>query len=233
MGQPYPNRDVLLTDINGIFRSHGLPVWETKHLGSAEKGECQIVGLRNVRDLPDGRIEIEFEVIVPVTGPTAITARFGGPMVFVLPYLGTTAGQNAGLKIALMKHWRVEIGEWSYELPHGFDPRPGDGTEFDPIDSPAHRVLERTFGDVCSESLGASRVMPLTDLRLRHEAAPAKAYLLVASVLRPFPRRIGEGEIVLLDWPQVMCLLRRNNFVTDPTARAILYEAAFLYPDLK
>ena len=221
----------LLDKINSIFEAFALPRWEALQLGDTDNGECRIIDMIDFTELGPRRIEMKLLVDVPGVGETTVRVRFGGRLVMVIPYLvvDQAGAHGSGASVALCKRWRVENGEWSYELPKGIEHVDPAEDAADPFDSPSHRVLGRIFGQLCIDSLTAAKVIPVGPFTVKGESEPGQAYILVAEVRQSFPRRKGDGEIVLLKWPQVINLIKKGRGITDLSTVAVLLRAAHIF----
>jgi len=223
-----PNRSELLRRINEAFVRCGLPPWTETNLGSVREGQCEILDLSETRLLANKRLELVFSVQIPGGDQERITVRFGGTILYVLPMLLVAHGEpdRHGLHVALNKRWRIERGGWSYELPrrmHYFSDRTKAA---DPLNSPAHEVLAKTFGDVCLDALGPAKVVSLGQLLVKGEGLPAEAYLLSATVKKPFPRKKGDGAMVLLKLAEVLALIDQGEAIVDLPSVAVILRAA-------
>jgi len=228
MATPEQSKEARLKKINAVFAAYGLPNWEPKNLGDAAAGECEVLDLIDHAEIGPGRIEVSFRAVAPGVGETDINVRFGGRLVSVVPYLvmnRTDGQQTNGPLVGLCKRWRVETGDWSYELPKGIE-FTEQANLVDPFDSPAHRVLSRIFGEICTDSLSAAKVVPIGGFDVKGESAQGLAFILAAEVRRPFPRRKGDGEIVLLRWPQILSLIDQGTAITDLATIGVLLRAA-------
>lgn len=224
-----------LRKFNDILAEYGLPAWEERRLGDVAQGECEILDLVDMHELSPRRLALTVRMIDPAGAERAVTLRVGGTVTFVVPLLTLLEGEFAGKgpALCLAKRWRIEHGDWSMELPHALIPE-GEGSDpQDPLASPAHRVLSSVFGEVSVESLAAAKIVPLGPFKVKGEANHAEAYLFVATVMKNFPRRHGDGAIVKVGWDAVESLLDGGRTITEPSTAATLYRALRTYPPPK
>jgi len=221
----------LLKKINSVLSAYNLPPWQAQQLGNIANGECQILDMIDFVELGPSRVELGFRVAVPGVGEQLVRVRFGGTLIGVIPYLviSRLGGQETGGSVALCKRWRVESGEWSYELPKSVEFIDPSEDMASPFDSPAHRVITKIYGQVCADALTAAKVIPVGAFTVKGESAPGQAFILVAEVSRPFPRRKGDGEIVLVKWPGIRQLIENGRGITDVTTVGILLRAANIF----
>lgn len=227
------SRDETLKKINDILEAYGLPLWTKERLGDIEAGKCQIIDMKDVTEITDDRIEITVRMLTPYGVETDIRLRFGGTVHYVLPYL-TVTGTNLEVQhyVALVKRWRVEHGEWSFQLPHGLAYTERHSPAIDALESPSHQVLKNAFGQECMDSLSAAKIMPMGGLTLKWETRRCAAYMLVATVNKQFERKKGDGEIVLLKWRDVLSHIDQGKYITDLGTVAVLLKADRNYPNL-
>lgn len=228
------SRQDRLRKINDLLVEFGLPAWEEKRLGDVSQGECEITDLVDMHELAPRRLALTVRMIDPAGAKRDVVLRVGGTITFVVPLLTLLEGEFAskGPALCMAKRWRIEHGEWSFELPHALVPEGEGGNPHDPLASPAHRALASVFGDVCVESLAAAMIVPLGSFKVKGEANHAEAYLFAATVLRNFPRKQGDGAIVKVGWDSVESLLDGGKF-TEPATAATLYRALRKYPPQK
>ncbi len=221
----------LLSKINSALSAFGLPPWEAGQLGSIDDGQCQVLDMLDFIELGPERLEMTLLISVPGVGVRTTRVRFGGSLISVIPYLvvsGLGTQANGG-SVALCKRWRVESGEWSYELPKSVEFIRPDEDLCSPFDSPAHRVVAKIYGQQCTDALTAAKVIPVGRFSVKGESAPGQAFILAAEVARPFPRRKGDGEIVLLKWPNALSLIERGRGITDLLSMSVLLRAAGIF----
>lgn len=227
------NRQERLAKINGILAEYRLPPWKDADLGDLAQGQCEVLDLADLQELGGRRIALTLRVLDPLGGERRVTVRFGGALVYVVPLLNLIDGEDAGKgpMCCFVKRWRIEHGEFSYELPHALVPEEElDGDPLDPMGSRSHRVLADVFGRECVEGLTAAKVVPVMTLRTKGESRPAEAYLLAATVLKPFQRRKGDGAVVKLAWDAVAPLVEGGKHVTEPASLAVLHRTLRMYP---
>lgn len=222
------SREKRLTKINSILETYNVTPWVDSNLGIAEKGQCEIMDVVDVQDITEERrVRLTLRVRLPTGIYADIKVNFGGKLMYVVPYIQLPDPRHDDPinEVYMVKRWRIETGNWSYELPHGlvFD----DGKDFsDPFDSPAHEILSRTFGAKAVNSLSAAQVMPLGELTLKGENSRAETCVLAASILFPFERRIGDCEIVRMELQQTISLIEEGEKITDVNTIATLLRAS-------
>ena len=216
-----------LKKINGVLEVFNVSPWTDSHLGIASQGQCEIVDMVDMEEIVEGkRVRLTFHVRLPTGTYKDVSVNFGGKVMFVVPYLQLPNRDDDAInQVYLVKRWRVETGNWSYELPHGlvFD----DGNDFsDPINSPAHEILSCTFGIKAVNHLGSAHVSSLGDLTLKGENSSANTCVLAAHIRSPFERRLGDCEIVRLSMRQTIALIEQGTKITDVNTVATLLRAA-------
>ena len=221
----------LLTAVNEILKMHGLPRITAERLGEASKDEAEIVGLSDFRAGSDGSLEIMFRVSVPNLGEREIAVRFGGSGCVIIPLLSVSQnGEPCQAKVALVKKWRVENGDWSYELPRGRVTPDEHANLEDPDKSPVYRIISDTFGEECRQALDRAAVVNVGKLDQRGEAASLDIVFMSASITQDFLRRPGDGRIVLVPLDQLLKLLDddlgKTTRVTEVVTTAALLKAA-------
>lgn len=220
-------RDECLAKINGILDAFNVPRWTDGNLGVAAKGQCEVVDMVDMEELVEGkRVRLELRVRLPTGVHTNVKVNFGGKIVYVVPYLQLPSAKEGGAEsdVFLIKRWRIETGNWSFELPHGlvFD----EDRDFDhPFESPAHEILTRTFGKKGVGYLSAAHVHLLGKLTLKGENARAETCVLAASIRFTFEKRLGDCEIVRQTLPHALSLIEQG-VITDVNTVATLLRAA-------
>ncbi|HTM69010.1 MAG TPA: hypothetical protein VL426_06985 [Candidatus Binatia bacterium] len=234
MSEPLSRQD-RLEKINGILAEYRLPPWKDARLGDPAEGQCEVLDLADLQELGDRRIALTLRVRDPLGEERRVTVNVGGALVYVVPLLNLLDGEDAGNgpMCCFVKRWRIEHGEFSYELPHALVPEGSLGGTLDPMDSPSHRVLAAAFGPESVDALTAAKIVPVGTFRVKGEARPAEAYILAATVLKPFMRRKGDGAVVKLAWPKVAPLVESGKHVTEPVSAAALHLALRMYPPQK
>lgn len=111
-----PERRALLESINQTLRERGLKA--IHRLGDRTKSEIEIVGLREIYDHSQRFFtDVKFNVIFPDGSAGEYTFRFNANshvsdgVIMVVIVNG---------KFAIMKQWRLPLGQWMYEVPRGF-----------------------------------------------------------------------------------------------------------------
>jgi hypothetical protein len=233
MSVPELSKNEALRKINDILEAYSLPQWELSRLGDIASGKCEIIDMKDVTEITDKRIEITVRMLTPAGDEVDIRIRIGGTVHYVIPYLSVTEKNLVtNHYVGLVKRWRVEHGEWSFELPRGLVFKEQHSAETDAFDSPSHQVLKDTFGNDCLEHLSAAKIMPVGEMTMKWENRNCEAYMIIASVNQPFRRKQGDGELVLLQWHEVLALIDKGRYITDLGTIAVLLRAARSFQNL-
>jgi len=110
------SRQERLADINEeLARRHLKPL---RKLGDASKGEIEAVGIKEIYD-HSARFftDVKFAVILANGKPGEFTLRFNanGEVSDGAVIVTLINGQ-----FAIVKQWRLPLGQWTYEVPRGF-----------------------------------------------------------------------------------------------------------------
>lgn len=109
-------REARLATINSALSERGLK--PLHKLGDTEKGEIEVLGILEIYDHSRQFFtDVKFEVRFPNGKPGAFTVRFNangevsdGAVLVVL----------INGKFAVVKQWRLVLGQWTHEIPRGF-----------------------------------------------------------------------------------------------------------------
>ncbi|HEY9785300.1 MAG TPA: hypothetical protein V6D17_07860 [Candidatus Obscuribacterales bacterium] len=109
-------RETRLSTINQSLKERGLK--PLRKLGLAEMGEIEILGIQEIHDHSKRFFtDVKFAVKFPNGTEGAFTVRFNangevsdGAVLVVL----------VNGKFAIVKQWRLVLGQWTYEIPRGF-----------------------------------------------------------------------------------------------------------------
>ena len=221
-----------LRKINSILSEYGVPAWNEANLGDISQCVPEIEDITDVREIGPKRIEIEFSLSIPGGEQQRVRLRFGGRIISVIPLLTFVHGDDdlRGLQCGLVKRWRIEKGDMSLEVPHGLSLDASDPiADASPLDSPSHRILASTFGDVFTDAMTAAKVVKIGEYLVKGESHPAECFVYAAMVQKPFPRKKGDGQIFLMQWDKLVNVVRQGTYVTDVNAVALLLQAAQKY----
>jgi len=221
----------LISAVNEIMRMHGLQKLPVERLGEAARDEVEIQEVNDFRTFEDNSVTIEFRTAVPNVGERNIAVRYGGSGCVVIPIFSVNLnGQDGEPKVALVKKWRVENGDWSYELPRGRVAAEEQQDIEDREKSPIRRIISATFGEECLRALDQASIVKIGKLDQRGEAASLDIVLFRAAVVQDFVRRPGDGRIVLMPPDQLMKLIDddmdKTTRVTEVVTTAALYKTA-------
>ena len=225
-------RSRLLGAINEVMNLHQLPKLPVERLGDLRKDQAEILGINDFRGAEDGSLVVDYRTMVPNIGERGISVRYGGSGCVVIPLLSVSQnGEPSSPKIALVKKWRVENGDWSYELPRG-RVTPDEHKQLeDPDASPVYRIMGETFGAECQESLGRAVLVAVGKIDQRGEASAIDVVLMRAEITRDFLRRPGDGRITLVPLEQLLKLMdddlgKEPTRVTEAVTAAALLKCA-------
>lgn len=109
-------RDERLATINAaLTKRHLKPI---RRLGDASKGEIEAIKIIGIFDHSEKYFtDVKFEVKLPNGNTGAFTVRFNanGEVSDGAVILALING-----KFAIVKQWRLPLGQWTYEIPRGF-----------------------------------------------------------------------------------------------------------------
>ncbi|MFA6604244.1 MAG: hypothetical protein WCT10_05445 [Patescibacteria group bacterium] len=221
----------VLEVVNKLLQQHKLPRIAIEQLGDASRGEAEIQGVSHYQILADGCLEITYRVDVPHYGEKDIPVRFGSSSCVLIPMFSVSQnGEPATSKVALVKKWRVENNDWSYELPRGRILASEYKLLEDPNVSPICRIIGLTFGEECRRALDCPVIVNVGKLTHRGEAASLDIIVVQATITKNFLRRPGDGRIVLVPREQLMKLIDEDNDkttrITEVVTTAALLKAA-------
>lgn len=177
----------------------------------------EILNLVDVQELGKGRIEATFRIIDMDGEEKDVKKMFGGTMMIVIALVTQKVDGAAVTMVQMARRWRIDAAGsyWSVELPQGLEFDSDDTDFIGAFESPSHRVLARTFGPDFVRALGAARVIPLHELYLKSEGAPAKVMLVAADPQGAIGTKPGDGMRIPLRGPELLSLIDKGETLKD------------------
>jgi len=109
-------REQRLADINAELLKRNLK--PLRRLGDAKKGEFEILRIGAIYDHSSRFFtDVKFEVLLPAGGVGEFTIRFNANG---LTSDGAVIVPIVNGRFAIVKQWRLPLGQWTYEVPRGF-----------------------------------------------------------------------------------------------------------------